>query len=117
LGMALVYPPASCIAPLLSTLVKAYPSPGLHCSSLYRRVSRFQPEPEGSVVRVCEVGIGLSLERGDLSGANLHLARITKEQLGQVESLRGATMPNGQKYEDWLKSKGSSEGGENGVPS
>jgi hypothetical protein len=25
----------------------------------------------------------------------------------------GATMPNGQKYEDWFKSKGSGEDGEN----
>jgi hypothetical protein len=26
-------------------------------------------------------------------------------------------MPDGQKYEDWLKSKGSEEGGENSSPS
>jgi hypothetical protein len=26
-------------------------------------------------------------------------------------------MPNGQKYEDWLKSKGSGEAGENSGPS
>jgi hypothetical protein len=28
----------------------------------------------------------------------------------QARSLEGATMPNGQMYEDWLKSKGSGEG-------
>jgi hypothetical protein len=28
-----------------------------------------------------------------------------EEQLKQTESLEGATMPDGQKYEDWLKDK------------
>jgi hypothetical protein len=52
----------------------------------------------------------------DLSGANLTGARgVTNEGLEQqATSLADATMPNGQKYEDWLKSKGS---GENGGPS
>jgi hypothetical protein len=32
---------------------------------------------------------------------------VTNEQLQQqAASLKGATMPDGQKYEDWLKSKG-----------
>jgi uncharacterized protein YjbI with pentapeptide repeats len=31
---------------------------------------------------------------------------ISKEQLRQARSLRGATMPNGQKYEDWLEGNG-----------
>ncbi len=35
----------------------------------------------------------------------------------QAKSLEGATMPNGQKYEDWLKSKGRGEDGENTGPS
>jgi hypothetical protein len=39
---------------------------------------------------------------------------ITNEELEQqVRSLEGATMPNGQKYEDWLKSKNREEGGKN----
>jgi uncharacterized protein YjbI with pentapeptide repeats len=63
-----------------------------------------------------------TLSGADLSGANLHNAnlsgailsnanlsgaqRITSEKLyQQAASLKGATMPNGQKYEDWLKSK------------
>jgi hypothetical protein len=43
----------------------------------------------------------------NLSGANLSGARgITNEELErQAKSLECATMPNGQKYEDWLKSK------------
>jgi uncharacterized protein YjbI with pentapeptide repeats len=42
---------------------------------------------------------GAYLKDADLSGATL-----TQEQLASCESLEGATMPNGQKYEDWLKS-------------
>jgi uncharacterized protein YjbI with pentapeptide repeats len=47
----------------------------------------------------------------DLSGADLKSVKgITTEELAdQASLLRGATMPNGQKYEEWLKSKGSGE--------
>jgi uncharacterized protein YjbI with pentapeptide repeats len=50
------------------------------------------------------------LNDADLSGADLRGARgVTNEQLEQqAASLEGATMPNGQKYEDWLKSNGPS---------
>jgi hypothetical protein len=41
----------------------------------------------------------------DLSDANLEGARATEEQLEQAKSLEGATMPNGQKYEDWLNDR------------
>jgi uncharacterized protein YjbI with pentapeptide repeats len=51
----------------------------------------------------------------DLSNANLKGAKVTDEQLIQAKSLEGATMPNGQKYEEWLK--GREEDGENGGPS
>jgi uncharacterized protein YjbI with pentapeptide repeats len=57
------------------------------------------------------------LRHADLSGANLSDAwlrhanlssatGLTDEQLDQAQTLEGATMPNGQKYEDWLKDKG-----------
>jgi hypothetical protein len=43
-----------------------------------------------------------NLSRADLTGA----MGITSEELHQrAKSLEGATMPNGQKYEDWLKDK------------
>jgi len=50
-----------------------------------------------------------------LGFANLSGAEgITNEKLEQqAKSLDYATMPNGQKYEDWLKSKGRAEDGEN----
>jgi hypothetical protein len=35
----------------------------------------------------------------------------------EVLSLEGATIPDGQKYEDWLKSKGNVEDGDNTGPS
>ncbi len=50
----------------------------------------------------------------NLSGAALNRAKdISEERLKQAKSLKGATMPNGQKYEDWLKSKVRAEDGEN----
>jgi uncharacterized protein YjbI with pentapeptide repeats len=47
------------------------------------------------------------LSKADLSKADLAGAKgITSEELEQqARSLEGATMPNGQKYEDWLKDK------------
>jgi uncharacterized protein YjbI with pentapeptide repeats len=53
----------------------------------------------------------------DLSGASLEGATVILEQLEKASSLEGAIMPNGQKYEDWLKSKGRDEDGENSGPS
>ena len=54
---------------------------------------------------------GVDLRRADLSSTNLKNARgLTDQQFESVLSLEGATMPNGQKYEDWLKEKeGSGE--------
>jgi uncharacterized protein YjbI with pentapeptide repeats len=49
----------------------------------------------------------------DLRGVSLRDARgVTVGQLeAQAQTLEGATMPNGQKYEDWLKSKGRESDG------
>jgi uncharacterized protein YjbI with pentapeptide repeats len=81
---------------------------------------------------------GINLSGADLSGAywrdavlrdavlsNAYLmdATVTEEQLEQAESLKGATMPDGQKlksednpdgptFEDWLKDKKAREEGE-----
>jgi Pentapeptide repeats (8 copies) len=68
---------------------------------------------------------GADLENADLSGVHLHAADfrradlrgaigITNEELEQQAiSLEGATMPNGQKYEEWLNNKDRGEEGEN----
>jgi len=50
---------------------------------------------------------GADLKEADLRYADLSGATgVTNEQLAQqATTLRGATMPNGQKYEDWLKTK------------
>jgi uncharacterized protein YjbI with pentapeptide repeats len=55
---------------------------------------------------------GAALSNAALSNAALSGALgITDEQLAkQAKSLEGATMPNGQKYEDWLKDKKAREG-------
>ena len=62
---------------------------------------------------------GADLRGADLRGANLRDARgFTEEQLEeQAKTLENATMPNGQTYEDWLKSKGRGEDAENSGPS
>jgi len=53
------------------------------------------------------------LRNADLAGADLRDAQgVTNEELEQqAYSLEGVTLPNGQKYEDWLKSKGRGEDG------
>jgi hypothetical protein len=59
---------------------------------------------------------GANLSGADLSGANLSFAHLsganlngvrgsTDHQLAEARSLERATMPNGQKYEEWLKDK------------
>jgi hypothetical protein len=50
---------------------------------------------------------GANLSYADLSYANLSQAKgVTNEELErQAKSLEGATMPNGQKYEDWFKDR------------
>jgi uncharacterized protein YjbI with pentapeptide repeats len=59
-----------------------------------------------------------------LKEANLsNVVGVTNEELErpanlhEVNFLEGATMPDGQKYEDWLKSKDGGEGEENSGPS
>jgi uncharacterized protein YjbI with pentapeptide repeats len=61
-----------------------------------------------------------NLPKADLSGANLsgailrNVKGVSCEQTEQAESLKGATMPNGQKYEEWLRDKeGCGEDGKN----
>jgi uncharacterized protein YjbI with pentapeptide repeats len=63
----------------------------------------------------------------ELAYADLTDAQVTEEQLAAAKSLKMATMPNGQKYEDWLKTpegqdwlnkykKGSGDDGESTGP-
>jgi uncharacterized protein YjbI with pentapeptide repeats len=75
--------------------------------------------------------LGLSLANHDgaedgtalLRGAGLTEADLrvdkgwTEKQLAAAKSLQGAIMPDGQKYEEWLKSKGHTEDRENTGPS
>jgi uncharacterized protein YjbI with pentapeptide repeats len=55
---------------------------------------------------------GADLREADLSGANLREAKEWTEDQLTAAHLEGATMPNGQKYENWLKDReGSGEDG------
>jgi uncharacterized protein YjbI with pentapeptide repeats len=67
---------------------------------------------------------GGSLTGANLKGANLCRAKLTDKQLAECKSLEGATMPDGQilqgdevpdgpTFEDWRKSQGRKENGEN----
>ena len=62
--------------------------------------------------------LGANLANTNLTEADLTDAmRVTNEELQQqAASLEGATMPDGQKDEDWLKSKGCAEDGGNSGP-
>jgi uncharacterized protein YjbI with pentapeptide repeats len=51
------------------------------------------------------------LSGADLTNADLTGSNVTPEQLAKVASLKGATLPNGQKFEDWLEDQ---ENGKNG---
>jgi uncharacterized protein YjbI with pentapeptide repeats len=54
------------------------------------------------------------LSHADLRETNMSNAEISDKQLSTSGFLEGATMPNGQKYEDWLKDKeGRREDGQN----
>jgi uncharacterized protein YjbI with pentapeptide repeats len=54
--------------------------------------------------------LNVMLDGTDLSG----VWGVTNEELDQqATSLGGATMPDGQKYEDWLKSNGRESDGQN----
>jgi hypothetical protein len=72
------------------------------------RVTPMHIGPRGADLRDADLRDANLLE-ADLTGADLTGAHRTGEQFSAAKSLEGATMPNGQKYEDWLKDKGSGE--------
>jgi hypothetical protein len=97
---------------------------------------------EGTDLRGCDLSeanlSGADLSKADLSETNLSHANlshanlsgakgVTNEQLSAASSLEGTTMPDGQTlqgdvvpgptFEEWLKSKGHGEDGENSGPS
>jgi uncharacterized protein YjbI with pentapeptide repeats len=70
----------------------------------------FRANLSGADLKIADLS-GADLRDAILSGANLNSATgITNEELEQqASSLEGATMPNGQKYEEWLKSRGEGD--------
>jgi hypothetical protein len=51
--------------------------------------------------------VGRPVARSGKETPNLVSLHVGQERLDQADSLEGATMPNGQKYEEWLKDKES----------
>jgi uncharacterized protein YjbI with pentapeptide repeats len=66
----------------------------------------FKTNRVGLSIKSCTDLYHADLSNADLRRADLSNAEgVTAEQLEQADHLEGATMPNGQKYEDWLKDK------------
>jgi hypothetical protein len=78
----------------------------LHDTDLYRanlyRANLQESILQGAILQ------GAILQESILQGAYLYMAKVTDEQLADTLSLQGATMPDFQEYEDWIKDK---EGG------
>jgi uncharacterized protein YjbI with pentapeptide repeats len=47
----------------------------------------------------------INLRGADLPKANLQAAKVTDHQLAVKKALQGAIMPEGQKYEEWLRDR------------
>ena len=50
-----------------------------------------------------------TVERAKFRGTNLLNAKLSETQLASVASLEKSIMPNGEIYEDWLKSMNNNE--------
>jgi Pentapeptide repeats (8 copies) len=77
-------------------------------------------ELKGATLKGCDLRqtilSGADLSGADLRGSTLQGAVVSDELLATCK-YGPAIVPNGQKYEEWLKSRGSGEDGENGSPS
>jgi hypothetical protein len=108
----------------------AYPDPDIQAIlTVIGRRSKYHRELEYGHIDLHATDLKLAVLSGaNLSGANLSDANLSEADLSEA-NLRGATltnadltgtllaaatMPDGQKYEDWLKSKDREEDGENG---
>jgi uncharacterized protein YjbI with pentapeptide repeats len=82
--------------------------PGEYYNEYCKAVPKAVKLPPGLLDGLLETNLsGANLSGADLSGADLSGAvGITSEELEQqAKSLEGATMPDGCKYEDWIKDK------------
>ena len=92
--------------PVIGSLVGAHLRDAKLQGSVLRNTALQGVDLSGADMRGADLR-DADLTRANLSGADLSGATaITNEELEQqAASLKGATMPNGQKYEDWLKDK------------
>jgi uncharacterized protein YjbI with pentapeptide repeats len=85
-------------------------SSDLYGANLYQ-ASLVQVSFQGAHLRRTNLQDAQPAEEADFTYA---VGKTNEEIEQEVGYLEGATMPNGQKYEDWLKSKGRKEDGQNG---
>jgi uncharacterized protein YjbI with pentapeptide repeats len=93
--------------------------------AILRDANLFLAELHGTNLRNADLS-GANLKWADLRSADLSFADLTgatvlsNEELHEITFaaygiagpiIAGATMPNGQKYEDWLKSRGEDDSG------
>jgi hypothetical protein len=111
-GVDLTYSAPGDARPYASVPVPALSSADLTYAALSRaNLSRIMMQSArlvGTDLRGAHLN-GTVLLDANLSGANLeHATGTTAEQLDrQAASLKGAIMPDGRKYEEWLKDEGS----------
>ena len=79
-------------------------------SGCSRKRSSEQKDKKSDLRRTPRPSTRANLLEANFGGANLEGALVEDEQLADLSSLRGATMPNGHKYEDRLEGE---EDGEN----
>lgn len=101
-------PPSTSLGDSVSTITESllggYDAEALTCTNL-SDATLFRSILYGADLSGADLS-GANLEKAVLSEANLTEAtNWTVSQLTAAKSLDGATMPNGQKYEDWLKDR------------
>src|SRR5829696_1035879 len=75
-------------AAMLPPFVESHPAPRLHSGRLNRRVRQLQPEPQGVVAGIAEVGVGLALESGNLGGDFGQVSGYVPDGVGVVPGPR-----------------------------
>jgi uncharacterized protein YjbI with pentapeptide repeats len=92
-------------ADLRDTVLRGTIADGADLTKVILRGADLRDAALGSIKWLGQLTLPTSLHDADLSGANLRDTEVTSEQLNALKFLKGATMPLGQQYEDWLKGK------------
>jgi Pentapeptide repeats (8 copies) len=105
--------PTADIQAILDVLGRALSRPPeeyLYLTRVFRiRIDLHEAKLRGADLRGADLRLA-NLQSANLQGADLQEAKVTDEQLAAAWSLQGATMPEGKKYEDWIKDKEEGSG-------